>query len=166
MKIAMKTIARKELILLFFLILNTLNAQVLNTTTEVISNGGSKSSGGIYENFCVIGETFSNYPVSGEEYITSQGFLYLCNGIPTYTESVVIKEMRIYPNPAHSLIRIDMPDNKSCDQIEVIDIYGKIILSLRFQEIVNLGQLSPGTYFLLIKDKNGRLIISSRIIKI
>ena len=61
---------------LVFFYKNT-KAQTYITRAEVISTGGCESVGGNYSNFGIIGETFVDFSVSGDNYNTSIGFLNL-----------------------------------------------------------------------------------------
>ena len=64
-----------------------IQAQYINHT-EVLSSGGGQSDGGNYSNFGVLGETFVGFPVTGENYITSIGFLFYASGIPLWIDEL------------------------------------------------------------------------------
>ncbi len=73
----------------------------------------------------------------------------------------------VYPNPASSEVNITLLENvfEVGSQIEIFDIYGKIIKSLEINNLTNQIQVSikdieQGLYLFVIKNKNEVLSVS------
>ena len=63
------------------------------------------------------------------------------------------------PNPANDLLRIVNYKTDKSFQVEIVDLYGKVVLSKTFdgnlqQHQLNISELKSAIYFVLIKDKN------------
>ncbi|MEO5906125.1 MAG: T9SS type A sorting domain-containing protein [Saprospiraceae bacterium] len=72
---------------------------------------------------------------------------------------------RIYPNPTSGIIKYAGFNNESWDNIEVVAITGKNIqykLSTA-QQVIDVGDLTPGIYFIRFKNKNG--IFTKKLVK-
>lgn len=59
---------------------------------------------------------------------------------------------KAFPNPSHSSIRISNLTQDS--DIRIVDIHGKLIKSFSYanEEDIDISELSPGVYFVLIKE--------------
>lgn len=93
-------------------------------------------------------------PVS---YIQSRSGSYYNEGIGTEVEILVTNTVEhavqrtIYPNPASEFIRID--SKKSLGLIRIADIYGRMALETSGNNEINISQLVPGQYVLLVEDQ-------------
>ena len=96
----------------------------------------------------------------------SQGYYYITNAVSNLSDWEYFK---ISPNPTSGELSINyrFSSNKGV-YISVIDINGrntivnkKIISGSK----INLGSASKGNYIIQIKDKNGRLLLTQKIIK-
>uniref|UniRef100_UPI00374DC02C T9SS type A sorting domain-containing protein n=1 Tax=Flavobacterium sp. TaxID=239 RepID=UPI00374DC02C len=54
--------------------------------------------------------------------------------------------VRIYPNPATSIIHFDNGDNFQLKNVEIIDLTGKVIISNNKSESIDISNLSSGVY--------------------
>ena len=83
----------------------------------------------------------------------------------TSTKPLPINEVKIYPNPTHSLINI----NAEKDNYESLTIYsfsGQEVYNSQLEsDIIDIEFLSPGSYLLVLRDKNGQYK-KSRITKL
>lgn len=64
----------------------------------------------------------------------------------------------VYPNPAHSQVRIKLP--KSDIRYEIFDNNGRLTRSGIFSEKVDVSDLTPGVYTLKVLNKSTRLLVS------
>lgn len=132
----------------------------------------------------VVKHNDSKYAVAGEMFyspsvdVNCSNFVYgsMQNywvfGISDTTVNVVenevgIAEIKIYPNPASSILNIDFPSNYEVlkTTIEIVDINGRIVLNkkpLSTTNQINIKQLNPGLY--IVKIKNNETLITRRII--
>ncbi|WP_317897595.1 T9SS type A sorting domain-containing protein [Aurantibacillus circumpalustris] len=83
-----------------------------------------------------------------------------CTGIASNGSSEV-SGIKIYPNPTHGVFTIDLI-NGSVKTIEVIDVTGRLILSTKSEaktEVLNLGDVANGVYYVKIKSDNATEIL-------
>ncbi|MBW8049849.1 MAG: T9SS type A sorting domain-containing protein [Cytophagales bacterium] len=157
-----------KIISLLFLIgfFENSKAQTYSQPAEVISAGGGESSGGIYSNFGVIGETFVESSVSGGNYNTSIGFLYASDIPPTGIDEEYFNNpiIRIFPNPSDEIVHIENK-NTEADKIEIHNILGEKVYESKYKSMLNISELSKGIYFLEILDKDGVILKNVKIIK-
>lgn len=76
-------------------------------------------------------------------------------------------EVFIYPNPSNGLIHISSLENIS--QIEVFDIYGKIVYrsddnTAELHQTINLSRLSSGIYFMQLKTLDNGASITKKVV--
>jgi hypothetical protein len=75
-------------------------------------------------------------------------------------------EIKIYPNPTNDFVSIQVPNNFENNQVEILDLSGKILFSKTLSEsaVLDLSLLSAGTYFIrIIQDQ--QVLGINRIIK-
>lgn len=93
-----------------------------------------------------------------------------CNALDTSDNSVVVRTTltqapqkntivsKIFPNPVNNILHIQLNNFSSTSTIEIIDVFGKVILQQNRIESANLNinvaALSKGVYFLQIKNNN------------
>lgn len=80
-------------------------------------------------------------------------------------------EISIYPNPAHDVVTIRLPENSSGVAISLTDLTGKTILShkeinpIENSIIFDIQSLTVGIYFLTVIDGNSSASYTKKIIK-
>ena len=75
-----------------------------------------------------------------------------CNAACSATDvSEVISNLSMYPNPAKDVLTIE----GSYTSIEIVDVFGKVVLSSEYLKTINVKSLSDGVYMLNIKTENG-----------
>jgi len=68
-----------------------------------------------------------------------------------------LNSFSVYPNPAKDEINIESPILFSeQDKIQILDISGKLIKEIPFQNTVNISALTAGIYLVVIENGNGR----------
>ena len=73
-----------------------------------------------------------------------------------------MENLVVYPNPAENIIHVK--SKHELDQIEVIDLSGKVLISTPNKSI-NLNTLAPGAYWLKCKSKEG-MSYTSKVLKV
>jgi hypothetical protein len=76
--------------------------------------------------------------------------------IDTYEEDI----LSFYPNPTTSIIRFSKAVN-----VSLFDITGKLIYEKQSIELLDISEVTIGTYLLNIIDKDGKVIQRSKILK-
>jgi len=82
-----------------------------------------------------------------------------------------IPEAQIFPNPVQDYLNIRFSENVKSDyEIQVFDLSGKKqiedkIVNGDIEKRINLQNFTPGTYIILVTDKNSSNAISYKIIK-
>jgi len=72
-------------------------------------------------------------------------------------------DIRIYPNPATSVVYIDAPEKVL---VTVMSADGKMLMAAREAVSLNVGQLADGVYMIMIYDQNNMLLKTERFIKV
>ncbi|WP_236975132.1 T9SS type A sorting domain-containing protein [Membranihabitans maritimus] len=73
----------------------------------------------------------------------------------------------LYPNPVNSILYIKQ-SNTDVQTVELYNIVGQLVLHKAINEVnyISVENLSQGTYYAIAKDKNNRMIVSKKLIKI
>ena len=150
-------------ITLIFFFINT-KAQTYINCAEVISSGGGVSTGSNYSNFGVIGETFVNKSVTGNNYNTNIGFLYLSDIYTGIFKNYYNSNIKIFPNPTNKILNIEKR-NFLVKRIEIYSIWGNKVFECEYCNTINISEFPDGIYLLKIIDNNGNVILSEKIIK-
>jgi len=71
-------------------------------------------------------------------------------------------DFTIYPNPASNFIKINDMEDLLLDNcwIEIFDVYGKMVLRQKYEDMINVSALRTGYYF--VKIGNARVNIKSK----
>jgi len=77
---------------------------------------------------------------------------------------VNVEGINLYPNPTHSILNIEKPDNIKINKIEIYDVTGKLIKTYKKEtETLNIQKFSKGIYLIKLLTKDG--VYSKQIIK-
>ena len=79
------------------------------------------------------------------------------------------KAFRVYPNPVESRLTISLPAVAQDAQVEVQTLNGKVLKERQVsgsQAFLRVGELSNGTYILLMKDQHGQILSRKRVVKV
>ena len=134
-----------------------LNASYLLSQEAVVSQGDNYSNPNANINFS-IGEVVISTVSDGNYYLTqgfhqtNWNFVGLEDLVPTY-------EVKVYPNPTSEFLYINTKDFNGVSYF-FYDSKGKLILQNSLsstEDAVNVSQLSTGTYYLVLADKNQKL---------
>lgn len=88
-------------------------------------------------------------------------------------DSLVKKDIKIYPNPINDHLYISLPQNNNYTniQVDIFDQLGKTVASKKYQgtnsnlNFTGLSSLSGGLYFIRLTDGNGQILQVSKFIK-
>ncbi len=75
---------------------------------------------------------------------------------------VTIGEVKIYPNPATSILHIDAPVRVF---VTIASPDGKILIDRKEAVSINVGQLSDGMYMIMVYDENNTLLKAEKFVK-
>lgn len=64
--------------------------------------------------------------------------------------------VQVYPNPAQDVLHFDVTGE--AENVKVLDISGRVLISSRFERSINVSQLQTGRYFVLVQLRNGQQI--------
>jgi hypothetical protein len=97
-----------------------------------------------------------------------------CDTLTTPTQEInTIGQLKIYPNPATNILKIDMTldDYSALDkcQLRIVDIVGKVhqmypLSNFASIKEISVANLSNGLYFVQLVDKQGFLIANSKVV--
>jgi len=79
------------------------------------------------------------------------------SGMSTDIDNNIESKISIYPNPAKDMLKIE----GEYDQVEIYDIFGKLIIKTNEKGLINVSELCNGIYMLNIKEENN--IITRKI---
>lgn len=82
------------------------------------------------------------------------------------TEIIKNEDIKISPVPARDFITITFGNASKANQVEIIDINGKLVESFRVNsksETIGIGHLANGMYFYKISDQNNAMLTSGKI---
>lgn len=91
--------------------------------------------------------------------VTSQEYLVKTTGAPAITTA---GDIRIYPNPATSVLYIDAPVKVN---VSLMSIDGKILAEQKQASSINIGKLPKGMYMVLIYNENDLLLKALKFVK-
>jgi len=92
-----------------------------------------------------------------------QQFTLECSQTSSTEDIKETPNIKLYPNPARSMINIQASELSSPFEIEVYDIQGRAILFVKNQNQIDISGLSVGLYFLRIKTDQS--VVTKRVIK-
>lgn len=104
-------------------------------------------------------------PSSAPDYPMDMPFVitFTSSGLGTREVMQYDNRIQIYPNPVENIFRINNPEKISITSIEIMDMSGKIIRSLKGSEEYNVSDLQKGIY--LIKIKSSEISKITKLIK-
>jgi len=72
------------------------------------------------------------------------------------TQGNHLESVKIYPNPAKNILKLELPDHFKSFKIEISDMSGKLVLKTENETEINISELQNGVYVCLIKagDEN------------
>jgi len=82
------------------------------------------------------------------------------NGVNAVTNP---QDIKVYPNPATSMLYIDAPVNVN---VSVVGIDGKILISKKDVTSIDISALSDGLYMIMVYDENNLLLRATKFAKV
>lgn len=91
------------------------------------------------------------------------------SGSPTSSDNgtLINNLFAVYPNPTYEFVTITPSDGAPDDfTVDVISLSGALVMSAGRTERADLSRLAAGSYFLLVKNREGRPLSLLRVMKI
>ena len=82
--------------------------------------------------------------------------------------AIADNSLRLYPNPVTSVLNIKTSKLNSGTTIKIADIFGKTVLSQQLnssESQIDVSKLAGGTYLLIVINKEGIVINTSKFVK-
>ena len=98
---------------------------------------------------------------SGGQFADSDGASFKTGNTSTTDVSEVISNILIYPNPVKDVLTIE----GSYVSIEIVDLFGKVVLSSGSQKVIDVSSLSNGFYLANIKNQKSIIVKKITITK-
>ena len=104
----------------------------------------------------------------------SDGDLWMFKIVDTVTVQLPENKMdhfniNVFPNPAHSFITFELPEQYRNCMLEIIDVYGKVLIKTKLnnpKEVIDVQTLKPGVYIYTLKaagfSKWGKIVINKK----
>jgi len=89
---------------------------------------------------------------------------FVCVGVDELAET---NNINVYPNPASSVINIDLADAKDVASIQVIDITGRVMTTARAASsmmTVDVNSYAAGMYMINFMAENGAVISTKQLV--
>ncbi|MCU7616547.1 M28 family peptidase [Chryseobacterium sp. PBS4-4] len=80
------------------------------------------------------------------------------------TQGSQLESVKIYPNPAKNIVKLELPNNIKDFKVEISDMSGKLVLKTENETEINVSELQNGVYVCSIKA-NGENITRKIVIK-
>lgn len=150
-------------ILLLLLLMNKIYSQqispfVVNSTGQFYSNSTAQLTSNVGE-VAVTKIDDSNNSIT-------QGFLQFKGSVVSIRENQNTNVFNVYPNPASNEIKINA-SSKDASSVKIIDCLGREVLNVELQNnSVDITEINPGIYQLIILDKNKKAICNKTITKL
>ena len=71
-------------------------------------------------------------------------------------------DIRIYPNPATSILTVDAPEKVN---VSLLGVDGKLLIQQADAHNIDISQLANGMYMIMVYDENNLLLTSSKFVK-
>ena len=133
-------------------VIDTINNLIYLTTTDFYSTG----QGFIYN---LDGENTGSF----EAGISAQAIAVDYRNNTGVNNNMIVENLNIFPNPASSLISLNIPDDKDVLNTVISDISGKVIFRGTEYKQIDVSALNTGIYFVTINTETSTL--TGRFIK-
>lgn len=80
-------------------------------------------------------------------------------------ENGVENSLSLYPNPANGLVKIMNDNHLTITNIEVIDMFGRSLMSVENSDTIDVSKLANGQYFLRINAVEGAVVKKLSVLK-
>ena len=131
----------------------TLSTLECHTFTVLDSYGDGMDAGYGNGTFSVIDGNGMNL-ASGGVFTDSDGAAWKTGNSTPASINDIDSKLLIYPNPVKNTLNI----NGEYKNIEIYDVYGKLVLSSNYKEYINIETLSNGIYIIQMNTRNETLI--------
>jgi hypothetical protein len=114
----------------------------------------------INDKYVIASAPFQDYDEFGSDFIKDNGAVYIFSADRTLkNENLSQIQFSVYPNPGNNKINVRIPTNINEGKIYITNIFGVKIIDKKIDSnemIINISNLSIGTYFINILSKDGR----------
>lgn len=128
-------------------VLDTINQLIYLTTTDFVASG----EGFIYN---LEGENMGTF----ESGISAQALAVDYRETTGVNEQELVENLNIYPNPATSIIHLDLPHKVKALNIVISNTSGQIVYQGEEETEINVSNLNSGFYFIRIDTPTTELI--------
>jgi hypothetical protein len=136
----------------------------LNTKTETVTK--SMSPGTHYIKIVGVNNAFDAVHCYTLNVTPASGLLN--SESPNISAAIADNSLHLFPNPVSSVLNLNTSGINSGAIIKVVDIFGKTVLSQQIissSSKINVSKLANSTYLLIVINKNGSIISTSKFVK-
>jgi hypothetical protein len=90
---------------------------------------------------------------------------FLCEEILARNGENIIKDFRVIPNPATETISLETSLDGIAN-ITIIDMHGRTVMEILPKPVIYVGNLQAGKYIVVLKDRTGKLVEKSELIRL
>lgn len=94
---------------------------------------------------------------------TSGGYVVTGPGVNNVNGVTNGGDVKVYPNPATSVVRIDAPVSVN---VSIVSIDGKVLISKKDATSIDVSQLAGGMYMIMVYDQSDLLIKAAKFAKV
>ena len=138
----------------------TLSTQTCHTFTIYDSYGDGLDAGYGVGSFTVT-DGSGSILASGGQFSDSDGAAFKTGNTSTTDINELTSNISIYPNPVKDVLTIE----GSYVSIEIVDLFGKVVLSSGTQKVIDVSNLSNGVYLANIKNQKSIIVKKITITK-
>ena len=88
--------------------------------------------------------------------------VHTIGGGTTGINNVAVAGIKVYPNPATSILTVDAPVKVN---VSLLGVDGKLLIQQNDAHTINISQLANGMYMIMIYDENNLLLSTSKFVK-
>ena len=130
---------------------------ITGANTSILAEPGA----GVYK--VVVSDVNGCYVSSANYDITGGGGGGGGGGTSGVNNTTLVTDVKIYPNPASSIVQIEAPVTVN---VSVISTDGKLVIQQKQATSIDVSQLADGLYIIMIYDENNTLLQTDKFAKI
>jgi uncharacterized delta-60 repeat protein/uncharacterized repeat protein (TIGR01451 family) len=116
-----------------------------------------------YNSAIITNETLNKIGFFEEENFSFAGMVGIGNITTKLTYGMIDKQLKLYPNPAHQIVNIEIPQASNKMEFRIINPLGKVVkeftLINQANQQINLHYINSGTYFYELWQEGGRRFV-------
>lgn len=79
-------------------------------------------------------------------------------GVGVAENSIEEPQLVLYPNPTRGILNIGLSNEHEFEQIQILDLSGRMLVQQNFKSKIDVSQLKDGLYFLQLSSASGQFI--------